>query len=80
MTEASRIAAGLQLQPEIKGTHDRLQQIHHLRLERGEIGAGGPREMADETMATNLHFQEPVLEILEGHLEELTRVLRCHAL
>lgn len=79
MTEASRIAAGLQLQPEIKGTHDRLQQLHRLRLERGEIGPGRPREMAEETMVTNLHFQEPGLEILEGHLEELTRVLRCQA-
>jgi len=79
VTEASRIASGLQLQAEIKGTHDRLQQLHRLRRERGEIGPRRPREMAEETMVTNLHFQEPGLEILEGHLEELTRVLRCQA-
>ena len=79
MTEASRIAADLQLQADIKGTHDRLQQLDRLRLDRGEIGPGRPREMAEETMVTNLRFQEPRLEILEGHLEGLTRVLRRQA-
>ena len=79
MSEASRIAADLQLQPDIKGTRDRLQQLDRLRIDRGEIGPRRPREMAEETMARNLRFQEPQLEILQGHFEELTRVLRRYA-
>lgn len=35
--------------------------------------------MAEETMVRNLRFQEPQLEVLQGHLDELTRVLRCQA-
>ena len=77
MSEASRIAEDLQLQADVNGTRDRLQQLNLLRLERGEIGLRRPCEMAEEAMVRNLHFQEPRLEILERHLEELTRVLRC---
>lgn len=79
MSEASRIAEALQLQADINGTRDRLEQLDLLRRERGEIGPRRPREMAEETMVRNLHFQEPRLEILERHLEELTLVLRCQA-
>ena len=75
MSEASSIAVDLQLQADIQGTRDRLQQLDRLRIERGEIGPGRPREMAEERMV--LRFQEPKLEVLQGHLEELTRVLRC---
>ena len=77
VSEASRIAEDLQLQADIKGTRDRLMQLERLRLDRGEIGPRRPREMAEETLARNLHFQEPQLEILQGHLDELTRMLRC---
>ena len=77
VSEASRIAEDLQLQADIKGTRDRLLQLDRLRLDRGEIGSRRPREMAEETMARNLRFEEPQLEILQGHLDELTRVLRC---
>lgn len=77
VSEASRIAADLQLQADIKGTRDRMLQLDRLRLDRGEIGPRRPREMAEETMVRNLRFQEPQLEVLQGHLDELTRVLRC---
>lgn len=77
VSEASSIAADLRLQADIKGTRDRLLQLDRLRLDRGEIGPRRPREMAEETMV--VRFQEPQLEILQGHLEELTRVLRCEA-
>lgn len=52
-------------------------QLDRLRLDQGEIGPRRPQEMAEETMVRNLRFQEPQLEVLQGHLDELTRVLRC---
>ena len=79
MSEALRIAEALQLQADVSGTRDRLQQLNLLRLERGEIGPRRPREMAEEAMVRSLHFQVPGLEILERHLGELTHVLRCQA-
>lgn len=76
MSEASRIAEDLQLQADINGTRDRLQQLNLLRLERGEIGRR-PREMDEERMPRNQLFQEPRHEILQRYLDELTRALRC---
>lgn len=78
LSEASRIAEDLQLQADINGTRDRLQQLNLLRLERGEIGRI-PCEMDEERMVRNQLFQEPRHEILERYLEELTRVSRCQS-
>ena len=75
MSEASRIVEDLQLQADINGTRDRLQQLNLLRLERGETGRR-PREMDEERLARNQLFQEPGQEILERYLGELRRVSR----
>ncbi|KAJ7393676.1 hypothetical protein OS493_003333 [Desmophyllum pertusum] len=75
VSEASRIAEDLQLQADIKGTRERLQQLNLLRLERGET-ARRPHDMAEDRMVRSQPFQEPRPEILERYLGELTRLSR----
>ena len=73
VSEALRIAEDLQLQEDIRGTHDRLQQLHRLRL-RGVESGRMPREIPVGRTARNQRFREPQVEILEGYLHELSRV------
>ena len=73
MFNASRIAEDLQLQEDIRGSRDRLQQLNLLRQAGGGSGLL-TFEMPEGRMAINEPFQEPGYEILEGYLAELTHV------
>ena len=72
VSEALRIAEDLQLQTDIKGARDRLQQLDRLRMERGE-GGRGPHDLDERRVARYQGFEEPGLEVLERFLEQLTR-------
>ncbi|XP_027058307.1 uncharacterized protein LOC113685052 isoform X2 [Pocillopora damicornis] len=77
VSEALRIAEDLQLQTDIKGARDRLQQLDRLRMERGE-GGRGPHDQDERRVARYQGFEEPGFEVLERFLEQLTqRVQRC---
>ena len=77
VSEALRIAEDLQLQTDIKGARDRLQQLDRLRMERGE-GGRGSHDLDERRVARYQGFEVPGYEVLERFLEQLTRrVQRC---
>ena len=78
VSEALRIAQDLQLNEDVIGVQDRLRQLYLLR-QRGEENGRMPLEIPEGRMGRNEPFQEPRDEILQGYLEQLTRVSRSRS-
>ena len=78
VSEALRIAEDLQLNEDVIGVRVRLQQLYLLR-QQGEENGRIPLEIPEGRMVRSQPFQEPRYEILQGYLEQLTRVSRSRS-
>lgn len=77
VSEALAAAEELQLREDLIGIRHRLQQLHVLRQMAGDRGRIS-LEIPQGRMMRNNRFQEPPFEVLQRHLNNLARVMRCH--
>ena len=71
------MAEELHLREDLIGIRHRLQQLHVLQQMAGDRGRIS-LEIPQGRMMRNNRFQEPPFEVLQRHLNNLARVMRCH--